>query len=121
MKPDRRSRSLLIVVFRALRHHLAMLGIQTTSWIRFFVFGLLAGAVLSFVQFQPIALLGRIDAVAALLGLVSTVLYARSFEQRAWRRFTIRSRRWRGVLASAVAVPGGHLSIQRTHAQRPGM
>jgi hypothetical protein len=98
-----------------------MLGFQITSWIRFFVFGLLAGAFLSFVEFQPIALLGRIDAVASLLGLVSTVLYARSYEQRAWRRFVIRTRRWRGVLGSAMPVPGGHLSIQRTHAHRPGI
>lgn len=96
-----------------------MLGFEITSWIRFFVFGFFAGVILSFVHFTPIAILGRIDAVAALLGFVLTVWYAKSFEPREWRRFVIRSRRWRNVFAAAVSPTATNVSIQRAHVNEP--
>jgi len=86
----------------ASRHPFAMLGFAITSWIRFFFFGLLAGAILCFARFPPIAFLGMIDTIAALLGLALTILYARSYEPRAWRRLLVRTRRWRNLAVSLV-------------------
>jgi len=65
-----------------------MLGLGITSWMRFFLFGFLAGVALSLVPYMPIALLGKIDAIAAFLGLILTTIYAHSYEPEVWRRLT---------------------------------
>lgn len=79
-----------------------MLGFEIVSWIRFFVFGLMAGVILCFVRFEPIAILARVAAVSALLGLVLTLLYAKSYEPRAWRRLRVQAMRSRHFLGSAL-------------------
>src|SRR3954468_23443763 len=108
--PYRISRGKLIVASSATGHHLTMLGFAITSWMRFFAFGLVAGLMLSFVSFDPIAFLGKIDAVAAFLGLVLTTMYARSYEPVVWRRLVTRAHRVKSVSS---------LSADRDHRPLP--
>jgi hypothetical protein len=62
------------------------------------------GVFLSFVPYQPMAFLGRIDAVAAFFGMILVSIYMRSYEQWAWRRMLVRIRRWRNSVAGAYAL-----------------
>ena len=57
-----------------------MLGLTLTSWMRFFAFGLIAGVLLSFVRYEPISILGRVDTIAAFCGLVLVTIYMRSYK-----------------------------------------
>ena len=75
-----------------------MLGFPTISWMRFFALGFAAGVFLSFVPYVPMAVLGRIDAVAAFLGMILVSIYMRSYEPLAWRRLLVRTRQWRHSL-----------------------
>ncbi len=79
-----------------------MLGINIVSWIRFFLFGLLAGLILCFVRFEPIALLARIAAGSAFFGLLFTLTYAKSYEPEAWRRLRLGAVRSRHALGTVV-------------------
>jgi|KBSSwiStaDraftv2_1062776.scaffolds.fasta_scaffold132192_2 hypothetical protein len=81
-----------------------MLGFSTASWMRFFALGFVVGVFLSFVPYQPMAFLGRIDAVAAFFGMILVSIYMRSYEQWAWRRMLVRIRRWRNSVAGAYAL-----------------
>ena len=70
-----------------------MLGLTLTSWMRFFAFGLIAGVLLSFVRYEPISILGRVDTIAAFCGLVLVTIYMRSYKPWTWRRLIVRIRR----------------------------
>jgi len=91
--PYRISGFVLIRSGRALRHASPMLGFAITSWMRFFFFGFLAGVLLCFVRFEPIAFLGKIDTVAAFLGLMLTMIWARSYEPDVWAHIVARGSR----------------------------
>jgi len=78
-----------------------MLGFSTASWMRFFALGFVVCIFLSFVPYQPMAFLGRIDAGAAFFGMILVSFYIRSYEQWACRRMLVRIRRWRNSVAGA--------------------
>jgi hypothetical protein len=107
----RASRLRLMVTLPLPRHSVAMLGIAITSWMRFFAFGLIAGAALSLVPYVPIAILGKIDAGAAFLGLVLTLIYARSYEPEVWRRLT-RHRHLLSMRGNVPARPAAHAPVK---------
>jgi hypothetical protein len=79
-----------------------MLGFAIISWMRFFALGLVSGGLLGLVPYEPMALLGRVAAIAALFGLVLVTIYMRSYEPWAWRRLVVRTRRWRALVTGAV-------------------
>ena len=81
-----------------------MLGFAIANWIRFFALGLVAGALLGIVSYEPIAVLGRFAAIASFLGLILTVIYMRSYKPWAWRRLVVRARRWRTLITGGVSL-----------------
>src|SRR5438477_8281238 len=95
-----------------------MLGLPTISWMRFFAFGFAAGVFLSFVPYLPMAVLGRIDAVAAFLGMILVSIYMRSYEPFVWRRLLARIRQWHHWITGDIS-PDDERSPHDERTQRP--
>ncbi|NDP41392.1 MAG: hypothetical protein GZ089_01530 [Aromatoleum sp.] len=72
-----------------------MLGLPVNSWMRFFAYGLIAGALLRLVPFPPVAALGAFEMGVGMAGLILVATYARAYRRWAWRRMLARARRGR--------------------------
>jgi len=70
-----------------------MLGLPIGGWLRFFVGGLVAGALLLLVPFKPMAFLAAFVMVAAGAGIVLVAIYARLYARASWLRVAVRARR----------------------------
>ena len=75
-----------------------MLGLPIISWMRFFVFGSIAGLLLCFMPLLPVSMLGVLVVILGLAGVLVTAVYTRSFLPWTWRRWLVRARRVRQAL-----------------------
>jgi hypothetical protein len=69
-----------------------MLGLPINSWVRFFVYGSVAGFLLWFLPIKPIAQLGFLVMLLGLAGVAVVAIYARTFLPWTWRRWLVMSR-----------------------------